>query len=352
MAQSRPNTAKKLDPVAPRPPIVSWPGSTSSSVDDPHQLVAFGKKYPASQNWNTVGFPTDFFIHCWVTLSHQFATGIPSEHKTPNPASSDLCNTPIAPSNITVPPDGPRKDWNTWQSVDYQTVQDGFMNVNVQTGSDTKKGNTAHWDKPSEFIPRRWFARCRGRNDFLANVYHHLNGLFEKVRKGEIIEKGEDNKFVFKPISLDLQKYLDDDKKDGTPGRDAILGSIGVIWADQDKQAEGIQHWASYWCRELGVRQCQTMDAIFLNGVSGLLTVYKAHALLYETLEVPTTEDFRDRCDLKTVKEQKADGDNELDIHIPGGKKRKCNVGPVIQMVGRKEQYDEPDEPGLNVFSL
>ena len=329
-------------------PIVPWPGSLTNSGSDPHQLVAFGQKYPAPQEWNKLGFPIDFFVHCWTTLSHKFANGHPSEHKIRDPQGMDLCHTPNTPSNITLPADHGRSwpigDWDLWHLVEYQTVQRSFQTI--QTGKG-KLGSTR--DKP-KYHPRRWFARCRGRNDFLANVYHHLNGLFEKIRVGKEPDPGPDS-FEFIPIKLDLTEYLADQKMKGwIPDQEAVLGAIGLLWDKQDKQAEEIQSWASEWCTRLGVRQCQTMDAVFLNGVSALLTVYTSHAVLYEKIEMPTNEGFRElHCNLKTVQEQEA----HLDIHPR--KKLKCNglVGPVIVRGEDKpsEPY-EPDEPELQVFSL
>ena len=325
-----------------------------------HQLVTFGQKYPPEPEWNNVGFPGEFYDHCWQTVSNNFATGLPSEHTTGSDGYFDLCSTPARPSNIQVPDAG----WNLWHAVEYQRVKPGGQLVEVtEPGVGVKGKPVVKKGKPTKYIPRRYFARCRGRNDFLANLCVHLDRLFTRIRDsgGPILasDPGPLSRTTDKLPSLDLGAALEKVPDDEMAGKTAeegattdqekrILSLIGIIWGDQQLAYERIRVWAHGCCVALGVRVCQTMDAVFLNGVSALLTVYKAHAVLYETLLVPT-ENFTNHCDLKI---QSAELVDELDIN--SRKRRKAClkgglVGPVITNL--VEPY-EPDEAGLQVLSL
>ena len=66
-----------------------------------------------------------------------------------------------------------------------------------------------------------------------------------------------------------------------------ILQQVNEIWIKQETQKEELVTWAQNCSKATRVLQCQTVDAVFLNGVSALLTVYKAHAALYEILKIP-----------------------------------------------------------------
>ena len=328
---------------------------------DGHQLVAFGRKYPDPSEWNNVGFPIPFFEHCWITVSNNFATGIPVEVRLQIRSGTEaLCNTSLTPSRIQVPVDESKKnpnDWHLWHAVEYQTVGQAMLSLTVGVNGASPDSNPPPKRADPEYIPRRWFARCRGRNDFLANVYFHLDGLFRKIRGSDISSVSDPGYYNFVKVSLSLSKYLPntdgktpDTQRQNPTAPESILTAVGFIWRVQEDQYNAVLKWATKSCLALRILQCQTMDAVFLNGVSALLTVYKAHATLYETIQLPADEGFREHCDLKTRLDQAG-----LDINDKSrSKKRKCDhglVGPVV-IRGNQEPYDEPDEPGLQVFSL
>ena len=294
-----------------------------------HQLLDFGQKYPTPLECKSRGFPSDFYEHCWDRVTNSFASGSPADHlqtiKTQNQA--DIKKFQVTRTRDFRVDTSEFDDWELWHSVEYQPV------AKVTSFKGPVLGGPADAQSTVSYIPRRYFARCRGRNDFLKHIYFHLNGLFQQIAKSGSIDL---TAIAAPPPPPERVPPLSQPVATASGGTDPISDQVHIleqvkeIWKQQETHMVALQEWAVECSRATRVVQCQTADAVFLNGVSALMTVYKAHAALYEILKIPQkkSKGCKEHCSLKITSDS-----YQVSKYDINSKKRRPNgmiVGPVV----------------------